>query len=429
MSLAESPAVEAQYRQELERLLNSEMFRHAGSVSKLLEYLGHKSLAGDGSSLKEFTIGVDAFRKPPDYNPQSDPLVRVLASKLRHRLDEYYRTEGSGALVRIELPKGHYQLHFQPREGILEGPSSATQNCEVRKWRRISCGLMLALVAVAILAFRRDSAAAADSSSAPAFSENAELNLLWQAYLERNRPNLIVFGTPLFAHLSGTFFRDTQLNQWNDANHSDQVRRVQEVLRSPFAHPSYNFTGIGEAHGILLVSRVLAGAKSDLMLRRSSAISWDDIGANNVIFLGPPKYNLHLKDLPLEQAFTIEKGSVINVKPLPGEKHQFQATRTESHSAILEDYALISRFPGLHNHGSISILASSSTEGTWAAAEYATSPRHAKELVARLRDPSGRLPDAFQVLVRAKFKDQVPIAISYVTHRVLKAGPAGAPHN
>jgi hypothetical protein len=65
MNTAENPAVEAQYRQELDRLLNSEMFRHSESVSKLLEYLGCKSLAGDESSLKEFAIGVDASIRRP----------------------------------------------------------------------------------------------------------------------------------------------------------------------------------------------------------------------------------------------------------------------------------------------------------------------------------------------------------------------------
>ncbi len=47
--------------------------------------------------------------------------------------------------------------------------------------------------------------------------------------------------------------------------------------------------------------------------------------------------------------------------------------------------------------------------------------RHcAGELVAKLRLPSGRLPDSYQVVVRARFKDQMPIETSYVTHRVLQ---------
>ena len=83
-----------QFRLELERVLNSETFRGAEAIRRLLAYLAEKSLAGQGAGLKEFTIGTEAFNKPPGYDPQQDPTVRVLASKLRHKLDDYYRDGG-----------------------------------------------------------------------------------------------------------------------------------------------------------------------------------------------------------------------------------------------------------------------------------------------------------------------------------------------
>jgi len=150
------------------------------------------------------------------------------------------------------------------------------------------------------------------------------------------------------------------------------------------------------------------------------------MGAHNVIFLGSPKFNPQLRDIPFEQDFVIEGGSLRNLRPRPGEPQKFPEVWTPSHSAILEDHALITRVPGLHGHGEILILAASSTEGTWAATQYVTQPQHAKDLVARLRLASGKMPEAYQVVIRAKLRDQVPIETSYVTHRVLKA-PRAAP--
>jgi hypothetical protein len=78
-------ASSAEFRQQLQRVLDSSAFRNSGSVRQLLEYLGRKSLAGEAEALKECIIGTEAFQKPPDYDPQVDPAVRVLASKLRHK--------------------------------------------------------------------------------------------------------------------------------------------------------------------------------------------------------------------------------------------------------------------------------------------------------------------------------------------------------
>jgi hypothetical protein len=244
--------------------------------------------------------------------------------------------------------------------------------------------------------------------------------------LESNRPILIALGTPLFTKFSGGFFRDPRLNQWEEAEGSDRVRKVQKALGSPYASPWHNFTGIGEASGAFLLCKLLLARKPDLWLKRSSAVSWEDVSAYNVVFLGSPKFNPQLKDIPFEQDFVIEGGSLRNLRPRPGDPPKFPEIWTPSHSALLEDHALVTRLPGLHGHGEITILAASSTEGTWAAAEYVTGPQHARDCVARLRLTSGRLPEAYQVVVRTKIKDGVPLEVSYVTHRVLRV-PAGGP--
>jgi hypothetical protein len=405
-------------REELERVLASESFRHSAGVCKLLRYLGERELSGNDEIVKEFTIGVEAFHKADGYDPQTDPLVRVLASKLRHKLDEYYRVEGAASGVRLELPKGHYRLHFEPRLPAIDTPPP-----EARRWRHIAyvLGSLLAVAVAALLMAGRPSGFPSRevAASAPDAAWNAALEQLWQPYLHGHRPVLIVFGTPLFTHFSGAFLRDPKLNQWEDAESSDRMRRAQKAVGSSFAHPSYNFTGIGEAQGIFLVSQLLLGRKQNARLKRSSAVTWDEIASHSVIFLGPPKFNLHSNELPFEPAFTIERGWVKNLRPAKGEPARYEAVRTPSHSAILEDHALISSFPGLHGQGRIVILACSSTEGTGAAAEYFTGPQYALGLVEKLRGASGKLPEAYQVLIHVKFKEQAPVQITYVTHREL----------
>lgn len=59
--------------------------------------------------INEYAIGIDVFRRDPaTYSTGEDPIVRVQLGRLRHRLEDYYRTDGSADPVRITLPMGSY---------------------------------------------------------------------------------------------------------------------------------------------------------------------------------------------------------------------------------------------------------------------------------------------------------------------------------
>ena len=68
--------------------------------------------------LKEYVIGTEVLKKPDSYDPRSDSLVRVLASRLRVKLKEYYSDGGSEDPLVIEFPKGKYVPKFQRRDQI-----------------------------------------------------------------------------------------------------------------------------------------------------------------------------------------------------------------------------------------------------------------------------------------------------------------------
>jgi tetratricopeptide (TPR) repeat protein len=65
--------------------------------------------------LKEYAVAVAVYDKPPSFDPQSDPIVRVEAGRLRSRLNEYYSGAGLIENVVIELPKGSYIPLFRHR--------------------------------------------------------------------------------------------------------------------------------------------------------------------------------------------------------------------------------------------------------------------------------------------------------------------------
>ncbi|MCP5119424.1 MAG: hypothetical protein GY953_52145, partial [bacterium] len=73
-------------------------------MSRFLRFTVEKALAGHGSELKEYSIGLEVFDRLDSYDPRTDPIVRVEARRLRSKLASYYAEEGAGDKVVIELP-------------------------------------------------------------------------------------------------------------------------------------------------------------------------------------------------------------------------------------------------------------------------------------------------------------------------------------
>ena len=155
----------AEVRAALERVLASRCFEQAARSSAFLRFVLEQTLAGQGDRLKGYTIAVEVFARPPDFDAQTDPLVRVEAGRLRRRLIEYYADEGRDDPVRLELPRGSYfvvSTYHVPKSAeaepaaVLLGPMPAATSAENaaardrRRWRRIRSFAAVAVVAAAL---------------------------------------------------------------------------------------------------------------------------------------------------------------------------------------------------------------------------------------------------------------------------------------
>lgn len=68
-------------------------------------------MAGHLDTLKAYTIAVEVFGCGANFDPQRDPIVRVEATRLRARLDNYYLVTPQSQVL-IALPKGGYRPVF-----------------------------------------------------------------------------------------------------------------------------------------------------------------------------------------------------------------------------------------------------------------------------------------------------------------------------
>ena len=104
--------------QQLSRLLDSHHFRHSHRYPALLKYLVEQTLIGRSAELKERLLGMEVFRRAPDYDTNVDPVVRVTAAEVRKRIAQYYQEPAHAHEIRIEIPTGSYVPHFYRPQGL-----------------------------------------------------------------------------------------------------------------------------------------------------------------------------------------------------------------------------------------------------------------------------------------------------------------------
>lgn len=110
-SAAEADAARA----ALARIAASEPFRNAPRLVSFLSFIVESTLAGEAAALKGYTIATQALGRPEDFDPQTDPIVRVEAGRLRRALQAYYEDEGADDPFRIVVPVGNYVPLFERR--------------------------------------------------------------------------------------------------------------------------------------------------------------------------------------------------------------------------------------------------------------------------------------------------------------------------
>jgi TolB-like protein len=98
---------------ELQRILASSEFAASERNRRFLRHVVEETLAGRAERIKAYCIATEVFERAEDFDPQSDPIVRIEAGRLRRALEHYYLTAGLADPIRIAIPKGGYVPTFE----------------------------------------------------------------------------------------------------------------------------------------------------------------------------------------------------------------------------------------------------------------------------------------------------------------------------
>ena len=96
--------------EELHKVASSGTFQGSDTLKNVLLYVGRRSLQSPTAAIKEYEIATQVLGRSEDFDSQADSIVRVTMNRLRQKLAEYYRTEGSEDECIVDIPKGHYRV-------------------------------------------------------------------------------------------------------------------------------------------------------------------------------------------------------------------------------------------------------------------------------------------------------------------------------
>jgi adenylate cyclase len=147
----------------LRALIGSSDFDASERNRRFLSYVVEETLEGRAERIKAYNIALAAFDRGEDFDPLTDPIVRIEARRLRQSLEHYYLTAGKSDSIRVDIPKGSYFATFRyarespspppiPPTARDVGPSAADSPSRAEPRVRRPSYKVLALAAVALFA-------------------------------------------------------------------------------------------------------------------------------------------------------------------------------------------------------------------------------------------------------------------------------------
>jgi hypothetical protein len=396
-------------RKLVERVAASRYLSKSARLRDLLIYLCDRVLDGSVTEIHEQEVGHKVFGRPADYDTGSDNIVRVHASTLRKRLEQYFAEEGAAEPLIIEIPKGNYAPVFRrrtPAEAVAPPPELPPP---ARDWRVPVLGVLACLFAIstAVLLVR---------GAKPDRRESADLGptvrTFWaQVFRPGQTTDAVVddASVGLYQELSG---RTITLSEYFDRSY---LRAVPSgAAAANLDEQSANAIVLRRQSSFATVSFLskllsIAGPQSrEIVVVFARDYSFRGLKGDNAVLLGNARSNPWIEPflprLGVRWIFDKAQGTYYPVDTwAAGEPKTYRAADGDTR----ESYCGISLLPNLGGNGTVLIVSATGGSAFNAAGAFLSDEEAMASLRKRLGGDQAAFEN-FEALIRVKGRSAQP---------------------
>lgn len=389
------PGVEEK-RALLERVASSPQLRRSARLRDFLLYVGTQSLKEGCPEIHEHEIGAKVFGRDPSYDRSQDNIVRVNATELRKRIEQYFATDGAHEPLVLEIPRGGYKPVFYKRiaeavEPALQDVANASfattepqhgkeafEPASAPTGRRIPIYWLGAVALLAVVCGLLVQQNITMRRQLSPWDGKPAVEAFWTGFLHYHEQVDLVLPDDSVSVIEDLVHHPVSLEDYLSR---DYIRQIQASDASPDrktdldqidSHNLITFGGMHAAQQIML--QIPSSPVPHLTLSRYYTA--DAMKHNSVIVIGGKKANpwVHLFDNQMnfvtDYDYTAGHAFIANLHPKQGE----QATYAVLHYPdSLVGYSVVAYLPSPSGTGNAIVLAGTDSDATNAAAEFLSS--------------------------------------------------------
>lgn len=426
-----------QKRALVNRILASSVLSRSVRLKTLFQYLCARSLDEGALDIHELEVGHKVFDRPAQYDTIADNIVRVHASMLRKRLNEFFETEGQHEKFTVEIPRGNYaplfidrpaghrprtEIHPPSAEILLHTFSSGLEPAYLTEFAQVPASsrrssTLWALRIVSLLAvlfcglsiFLFLSLRQTRRTELPAIVTNPPtVRQFWSGVFPEQGPTEIVFDDASLDFYRETTNQPVTLDKYYDRSYLTSIEKSAaaskldpQIVHSLMLSRQSSFADAALTWKMAQIAGELHGTANVQFARD---LTFRQVKAGNLILLGNPQSN------PWIQPFASYLSLVWVFDPVlhtyyPRDKtaaeaalDQFRTSGEEGNAHVR--YATISFLPNLSGNGNVLILSATGGATMTAALDFLLDETSMRQLRSMLPQNRSSIFPHFEALLK-----------------------------
>jgi hypothetical protein len=431
----------------LERIVASPQLKRAARLREFLLYVGQRSLKDGLEQIHEQEIGLKVFGRAANYDTSLDNIVRVNASELRKRIEDYFESDGASETLVLEIPRGSYKPVFRERSvesanqpaiepiavaepaGVAaHGPVAATPvarslaRAKFERWLLVVAAIVIVALAASCFVLWNQNRTLRQTTNINNWQSTPVVASFWLGILGARQNTDILLADTSFALVEDITRHSIPLNDYLSRNYINKVQSTKLSQDRRLDLDMIMRRNNGSLGDFRAAQRILALDPAGKNFRMYSARDFTPtlVNQDNLILIGARKSNpwvdLFAGNLNFLAEYDIDRSVdyIRNLAPAAGE----QATYAPPQAPSTGGYCVVAYLPNAQQPGKVLIIAGTDSAATEGGGDFLTSEDQLSRFQKVLHVTT--LP-YFEVVLKTSNLNGTPIDAKVVAYRTYPA--------